>query len=546
MNLLRVGRALPARCLTVLLSLIQSVMAADWYVLYAGDLPVYMSSVCRLRWLLITNGVSKDKIITFGNKIKNYPTFDGLPAPDAACEPDFTVKDGVSESFFFNALNQTYDGGVSAPKVLATTNSDNVFMYLAGDTGYDTIRLDGSKNVMHGYDLFQTLMDSGTKFRQMRIFLDGTHFGDTFMKSAISSATTWNSNVAKSIRITASGTGSADATGAQACFCAPQTSVRDAVERFRNLHHLAESHDTDPHYCLSTRFGLTFTSTNTGPTFENHFAAVKNSTTSGEYIAASSSEMEYGIFPENTNGDYFTYCTNSTATSTGAADCNNMYTAFPFTNADSIYTFPNYASGCTKHNNLVSTELLGSYYFDKALRRNDNGALKGELGLRVDAKAKLDSFITSHQCTQVGCLDTTVSLTTAAENACFKDLFAIVQSGTGAPGYSAYTLKTWTLPLANMCKQHSAATLKTDLTALLTSSGGNEAAKATNNADVSFILAIVGFAVSGALYLFFMFFDTRTMEDTEEMQAIKDKEQSRAAGRKLLQEHDRAHGASPL
>lgn len=39
------------------------VHAADWYVLYAGDLPLYMSSVCRLRWLLLTHGVSKDNVL---------------------------------------------------------------------------------------------------------------------------------------------------------------------------------------------------------------------------------------------------------------------------------------------------------------------------------------------------------------------------------------------------------------------------------------------------------------------------------------------------
>ena len=64
------------------------------------------------------------------------------------------------------------------------------------------------------------------------------------------------------------------------------------------------------------------------------------------------------------------------------------------------------------------------------------------------------------------------------------------------------------------------ATTKSDMETLFRSTGAAAGSGEENNAELSFILAMVGFIVSGALYVGFMFFDTRTMEDTEEMQVL--------------------------
>eukprot|EP00392_Amoebophrya_sp_AT5.2_P002948 g2953.t1 len=356
-------RAVFARILSWFLATVSvsPVDAADWYVLYAGDLPLYMSSVCRLRWLLLTHGVSKDNIITLGNSLKNYPTYDELVAPDAYCEPDVKPTSGITQSFLFSILTKTYDDEIGTPKVLNSAATDNLFIYLAGDTGYDTLRLDGHKAVLSGYDLFTTLMGGSVQFKNARVFVDGTHFADTFMAGAISGASAWNSNTGKSLRVVGSGVLDADATAADSCYCTPNTDVRDVVQRFRELHHLGEPHNpSDQHYCLSTKFGLAFSSLATGPAFSNHLAAVK-SAVGGTKI----SEKEYGIFPEDGNGLHTQYCgVNATNTSTGAADCGSLYTTLPYANAAVLagMTAPSYAAACTKQ---ASSETLGSFFFDR-------------------------------------------------------------------------------------------------------------------------------------------------------------------------------------
>jgi len=40
--------------------------AADWALLYASPDPYYQASLCRLRTLMLRNGMSSDNIVTIG------------------------------------------------------------------------------------------------------------------------------------------------------------------------------------------------------------------------------------------------------------------------------------------------------------------------------------------------------------------------------------------------------------------------------------------------------------------------------------------------
>ncbi|CAD7947288.1 unnamed protein product [Amoebophrya sp. A25] len=547
-----VVRALCSAALLVLLALPLGVSAADWYVLFAGDLPVYMSVVCRIRWLLISGGVDKDKILTFGGSLRNYPVYPDLAAPDAFCEADYGVgSEKVTQALIFQVLTGSYDPGVATPKILQSTATDNILMYFAGDTGFDVVRLDGSKNVLYGYELFQTLMGSSVQFRNLRLFVDGTHYGDTFMKGAIAGASTWNNTTGKNIRVVASSKGNADSTAAYACYCDPNFDVKDAVSRYRNLHDIDDpGSNEDLHHCLSTRFGLAFATTFTGSggTFAQHLAAVK---AKDAQLSAAISELEYGVFPENSNGLYNSYCVGNATTATGPADCtaSNFYTAMPFAGRTVSASSPQPSFGSATCPSLVSEEVLGGLYFDRTVRRNDNDALLALLSQRVANETKFAAAITAHPCTATGCNNNDVVVDTADENTCYGLVLGV--GPTEERGFSAWTLKVWSPVLANMCTTAALSgtaalrtALRTSLLNMLTDPPAPAAGKNEGNAAEAFWLALCGILISTCLFFGFQAFDKRVMADAEEMKAIKDKEQSKAAGKLLLQEHDRAH-ASP-
>ena len=105
-------------------------------------------------------------MITFGKSLKNYPAYPDLTTPDANCEPDYTAA--LTQTLFLSIIDGSYNTGVAKPKVLESTSSDNLFMYFASDSGFDTVRLDGAKNLLYGYssmksanpDLFKSILQA--------------------------------------------------------------------------------------------------------------------------------------------------------------------------------------------------------------------------------------------------------------------------------------------------------------------------------------------------------------------------------------------------
>lgn len=526
------------------LLVIPSVNAATWYLLVSGSSQFYESSICRMKQLLLSQLVPSDNIITFSSSIpESSKTYDDQFQPATECESDYvsTDDDPVNSAFFLNVLKDLHDAGLAAPKKIQSTASDDVFMYFASHSGYDQISL--PSGVLYGKDLWDVLSSTAFKFRSTRIFVDGSVYGNTFLRDEITAANAgWSvgSLTGKNIRVVSSNTGG------------DKTALNNS--KIGVLCNCPPSHSK----CMTTRFGMAFTET-AGANFSDHLTAVKALHTS---LNGSISEVEYGIWPENLNGNWNSNCAGANTSACPAT----FYTNFPWHGANLIQL-----SGAAYDDDTCSTfaldgklsEVYFSYIQNSGLSYltleewiNKRNRFKELVNLffttatpilkSASAAPGADTFMATLQsvCTGINgasckediSLSSQIGATTTAQTTCVKEVFTELERYFSIDG--GYLQSEFSVPANHICASTSFQTagsnnrvnLRKHLNETFCDCPPVIEEKKTTYYKITFAFGIAGVSATALMYVLLVIFDKKKGVVAE----MTDKQRAKQATNKLL------------